>query len=415
MNLTMNVQEVPAWSTAGKIAFRFLFIYLVLYCLWPASFLPFWLPVVNWVAHTFLSVEEELNAILSNGSGDTTIAYVTLFIYVSFSLGAAIVWSAVDYRRREYTKLWALLYILLRYYLGFIMLAYGLSKIFFVQFPALSLERLLQSYGESSPMGLLWTFMSASPAYSVFTGLSEVVGGMLLFVRRTTLLGACIVVAVMVNVVMLNFCYDVPVKIFSSHLLFIAFVIIAPEFGRVIKFFTNQAVPAQAYIPLFNTKRWKLVRIVCKSLLFVAIFGSTIFFVYRYVPGKPAVSPLYGFYETDVFVHNADTLAPLATDPVRWKNMVIYDAKSFNITYMDDSEVWGVIDADTARHTLRVMTRDSLTLFTLRYAEAEPGYFVFHGKDHKDSVHVAMRHRTKDDFLLTSRGFNWVNEMPLNR
>jgi hypothetical protein len=67
-------------------------------------------------------------------------------------------------------------------------------------------------------MGLLWTFMGASAAYTIFTGLGELVGGLLLTTRRTALAGALVSAAVMTHVAVLNFCYDVPVKLFSMVL-----------------------------------------------------------------------------------------------------------------------------------------------------------------------------------------------------
>src|SRR4029079_8818976 len=94
-------------------------------------------------------------------------------------------------------------------------------------------ERLLEPYGESSPMGLLWTFMGYSLPYNGFTVAAGVVRVFLLFLRRTTTLGALIVSAVMVNVVMLNFCYDVPVKLFSSHLLVMAGILTIPDLRRL--------------------------------------------------------------------------------------------------------------------------------------------------------------------------------------
>ena len=40
--------------------------------------------------------------------------------------------------------------------------------------------------------------------------------------------------AVMTNVVILNFCYDVPVKLYSSELLLMAVLLFAPHARRVI-------------------------------------------------------------------------------------------------------------------------------------------------------------------------------------
>ena len=82
-----------------------------------------------------------------------------------------------------------------------------------------SLTRLLEPYGDSSPMGLLWTFMGASKGYSIFCGGVEMLAAILLFVPGCATLGALVAMGAMANVFMLNMCYDVPVKQYSFHLL----------------------------------------------------------------------------------------------------------------------------------------------------------------------------------------------------
>ena len=99
------------------------------------------------------------------------------------------------------------------------MILYGASKVFMGQFGPPGFGRLLETYGDSSPMGLLWTFMGFSQGYTFFAGLAEMLGGVLMITRRTTLLGAMVSAGVLSNIVLLNFFYDVPVKQFSSHLL----------------------------------------------------------------------------------------------------------------------------------------------------------------------------------------------------
>ena len=70
-------------------------------------------------------------------------------------------------------------------------------------------------------------------------------GGTLRYFRRTTTLGALIVAFVMTNVVMLNFCYDVPVKLFSLHILAFALFLVAPDAKRLVTFFLS---PRTAWI-----------------------------------------------------------------------------------------------------------------------------------------------------------------------
>lgn len=93
------------------------------------------------------------------------------------------------------------------------MIGYGLIKVFALQMLKPQLQQLVAPLGDLTRMGLVWTFMGISPVYQSFTGAAEVMGGLLLFWRRTRLLGATIVAVVMTNVVLLNFLYDIPVKL----------------------------------------------------------------------------------------------------------------------------------------------------------------------------------------------------------
>jgi uncharacterized membrane protein YphA (DoxX/SURF4 family) len=131
-------------------------------------------------------------------------------------------------KQHEVLGHWLRVYV--RYVLAAAMLGYGMAKVFKSQFPAISDMRLMQPYGDSSPMALLWNFMGFSTAYTIFVGAAEVLGGLLLLFRRTATLGALVVIAVMSNIVMLNFCYDVPVKLYSVHLWLMAASSCCPMF-----------------------------------------------------------------------------------------------------------------------------------------------------------------------------------------
>src|SRR5262245_23311944 len=82
-------------------------------------------------------------------------------------------------------------------------------------------------------MGLLWTFMGSSGPYVIFSGAGETTGSLLILFRRTTTLGALVLGAVLTNIAALNFCYDVPVKINSSHFLAMCIFLAAPDVRRL--------------------------------------------------------------------------------------------------------------------------------------------------------------------------------------
>jgi hypothetical protein len=88
--------------------------------------------------------------------------------------------------------------------------------------------------------------------------LGEVLAGVLLVWRRTATLGALIAAGVMANVVMLNFCYDVPVKLMSSHLLVCALLIAYSDGVRLLNAFVlNQPTPPANLVgPWTSTGAW---------------------------------------------------------------------------------------------------------------------------------------------------------------
>ncbi len=212
---------------------------------------------VQWVAANLFKMQGKL--VLPNGSGDTTFAYIRVLICFCAALLVAIAWSSVYWRKQDQTSLRDLLRSYLRYVLALTMLGYGLHKAGFsmTQFAVDGVPSELQlsrTYGDSSPMGLLWTFMAASPAYTFFAGLGEVIGGLLLVFRRTATLGALVVFGVMLNVMMLNFCYDVPVKQYSFHLLVMALIVILPDLPRLanVLLWNRAAEPSHLLIPPYT-------------------------------------------------------------------------------------------------------------------------------------------------------------------
>ena len=102
-----------------------------------------------------------------------------------------------------------------------------------MQFQVPDVTRLIAPYGDFSPMGVLWAFVGASPAYTMFTGIVEVVGGALLLFRRTATLGAIVSAGALLNVFVLNMCYDVPVKLYSFNLLLMSVFLISPDMSRI--------------------------------------------------------------------------------------------------------------------------------------------------------------------------------------
>ena len=157
-------QRMAEWNLATRIAFRFVFAYSVLYGF---PFLAGLVPgidylgekytsllykVVPWVGSHILHLSHAIT-VFPNGSGDTTYNYVEVLCFLAVATAATLTWSLLDRKRANYERLFQWLRLGIRLVLGMTMLGYGAAKVMQGQMPAPSLSRLLQPYGESSPMG----------------------------------------------------------------------------------------------------------------------------------------------------------------------------------------------------------------------------------------------------------------------
>jgi hypothetical protein len=430
-----------------RIAFRFSFAYWLLYSLpkfvWPLLPSPYGFKfrmfyeslsdkAAQWTATNVLGISE-LFLLPNNGSGDTTAQYIHLLIYFTLACAIAVVWSAVDWRRTDYPWLKDLLRSYLRYVLAFVMLGYGLHKITSNsnQFPELQVDHLIKTYGDSSPMGLVWTFMSASRAYTRFAGLGEVVGALLLIWRRTTILGAAVTFGVMLNVMMLNFCYDVPVKQYSFHLVLMAVYLLMADAPRLANLLIwNQPVDKVSLLPPYTGPRTIWVQRALKAyIIFMGIAWpmATILYADRYAPRTKLAQPaFYGGYEVDEFLIDGQPVPPLLTDSTRWRylNLVRYPRRvgparqtdALGLRMMDRSmrQSWFVLSSDEA--TLTLSGGGSATLpneMTVERMDDE--HLALSGTAAGKKIEVKLHKLDRDDFLLTNRGFRWVNEIPFNK
>src|SRR5262249_11374074 len=135
------------------------------------------------------------------------------------------------------------------------MFEYGMTKIIPTQFRSPSLNVLVTPAGDLSLETLLWTSIGAAPAYQIFTGCVETLGGILLLAPRTTLLGALISFAALTHVFVLNMTYDIGLKLISFHLILLALFLLAPDFSRLANLLVrNQSAGPSTQPQLFASK-----------------------------------------------------------------------------------------------------------------------------------------------------------------
>ena len=374
--------------------------------------------LIPWIGKNMLHLEKNITQ-FSGGSGDTTYDYVLLFFLVSLSLIGTLAWHLISKKDLDKKKLNYILEVMLRYSLGATIMYYGIVKVIPLQFPEPRFDRLIQTYGSSSPMGILWTFMGASKGYVIFSGIAETIGGLLLFHRKTKLMGTLILIPVLVNVVALNFFYDVPVKLLSSTLLLFAILLVIPDLKRILKVVLwNEPTEPKEFPDFFGgeqkdrTKpflKWSIVLVIISVNIHNLVIGNS---KYGFGAPKPI---LYGLYQVSDFTVNGISLPPMHTDSIGWRYITFQWEGSTQVHRNDMKRIGFESKVDTLKKEIFMRSfKDSTNTFTLKYARLD-STMSFSGVIKGDTVKILSRPKYKSDFLLMNRGFHWINETPYNR
>lgn len=419
-----NIELVQPWPTAQKWLFRFAFLFFNLFILLnPNSVMLFLGGVYRYYAypvHRFIVyIMHKPLSLDASGSGDSEYYYLLLLFIIIVSAAGTVVWSALDRKTANYNKLYYWLLVVLRFYVGITMVNYGLAKVIKTQFPFPGASRLLETYGNSSPMGLAWTFMGYSTAYNYFMGFAELSCGLLLFFRRTSLLGAIIGIGVIANIVAINYCFDIPVKIISTTLLVMTIVILLKDIKRLNNiFFLNKAIEPADNSPYRFKAHWKnTVLIIVKCFIIAAViitngFGSMQ--RYRMYGKYQSKSILSGIFNTQTFVLNKDTLPPLTTNTVRWKKIITGGGYA-TIYLMNDSVSNYMITTDTVARKITIGI-PSNTQYNFNYTISKDSVLTLDGTDYQGAgMHITLKKFDDKQFPLVKRGFHWINDLPYNR
>ena len=410
------------WSLSKKVFFLFVSAYIFFYMFpFPIDAIPligdgleyynkFTDFITKQIGNYWLGIYP-FNRIEETYSTDTTFDYVkiiTMLLLTSLTTMTVFIFTK---KQTNYTKLYALILVYARYYLAFVLIGYGFFKILDIQFPFPTLYTLEERFGNASPMHLLWTFMGYSRPYTLFTAWIEILAGILLWFKKTTVLGCILSLIVMVNVVMLNLCYDVPVKIHSSHIVLITLYILSPNFKRLFNFLVLN-ITTEISTPLINlSKRWmQILRLVLKPVLIVGIFISIFYNTFAHSFDPKPTSILNTTYKTTLFILNKDTLLPLVTNENRWDKMII-EGDVIHFYAMRNSMQTHHFDIDTVNKTIsKRPDGDSSFFFKFKYKNLPDNCFFISGKFDKDSIYATFTKKAKKDYPLSSRGFHWINE-----
>jgi hypothetical protein len=206
------------------------------------------------------------------GGGDRPRDILTVCLAAVAGALASLVYTRLerDPRRAARVRLGA--WTLIRFFLVFELVRYGTAKLVGMQF--YRRYYLLDSRViDMKPINVAWAFFGQSYGYQAISSAIEIVGALLLCFRRTTTLGACVLLAVMSNVVLVDFYYGVPVKLFACTYLVMILYLLGREARRFWAFFISDApVPPREYLASAAGPRTKQL-VAARGLALAFVLG----------------------------------------------------------------------------------------------------------------------------------------------
>jgi len=418
------------WPPHKRLIFRFVFLYFVLYCFpFPLDAFEFLDPVASpyynlidrlipLVGKKWFHLTAHVTFPTFDKVDDSVYGLVFIYFILILSALGTVIWSVIDRRAKNHERLFQWLKLYLRYFLAAYLFGYGFVKVFPSQFQAITESRLTMDVGDQSLMLLAWNFMGHSVAMQRLNGLLEVIAGLFLLFRRTSTLGAILSTAVFSFVVMMDFCFNVPVRLLSSHLLLISVLLVLTDGSRLMNvFILNRPAGAVVYRPLIHHPiGWKVFTISMVVLAFCLLYSTVTkgLDAEKAFGQKAPRGPLYGVYNTDYFLRNRDTILPSKNDSLRWKQLVI-DSRAWNqssvIKFNNDNRVNYTINTDTAKRTLSFQSLiDTTKKYSFRYRIQDSTHIVLKGLWNSDSLEVLMTKYDLNHYLLYREKFKWITE-----
>lgn len=430
------VKKPTVWPAGKRIAFRFCFVYLSLYCLSSQiitslvqipkvdtpdldTLLSF-RAVIFWVGEHVFGCKVPL-VYSGSGSGDKTFDWVTLFSMLVVAVVATALWSWLDRKRQHYVSLYSWFWLFLRLCLAGQLLVYGFVKAVPLQMSRPFLFTLTEPFGNLSPMGVLWSSIGAAQPYEIFAGCAELTGGFLLMFPRTAALGALVSLADMTQIFMLNMTYDVPVKLLSFHLILISVFLLGPNLERLADFFvrSRSTYPAEPIaLPLKSNRAFRIAAIA-QVVLWVWFVGNMIYSDWndwhQFGGGSPK-PPLYGIWDIESQTVDGQPHPLLITEHDGWRRIIIDFPEAAQIQLMDESRKGYLASVDEKKNTLSLTKRDDKNWkASFTYKRPATDQLALDGTMAGHPVQMQLKREDETKFQLNSRGFHWVQDYPFNR
>ena len=342
----------------------------------------------------------------NTGSGDTALFYLKQLSIIL----VALIGCCLTLPIRSKIPYLAISYLVVlnftRLFLAFNLIFYGLAKLplGFEQFTPPLIHVMVMKIGDLSPMNLLWLFFGYSSAFTQFIGFAEILAGVLLLTRRKLLLTSLISFILLFTVVLLNFCYNIPVKLFSINLLLMLLIVCQNQYVAIFDFLIREKfdVPLKSNDYLITGEIPKRFHSILTTLVVLSLFSFIIRLPNQTYPNSK--NHLDGMY--------LSMNESINSNQIIWESFIIGNGRLIVYKNGDAETFFEVIKIDKNSIHLKNISDDILILnFTI----TKDDILVLTPKVFPNFVPANYLKKSISEFPLMKRGFDWIIEDPSER
>lgn len=331
-----NITNFQPWTKGEKFLFRVVFIFLLalIVPLDPAQYKNYFHPKsFFWFLSSLTGYRPNFVQLHSESARWGLAGYTSWAIALGAGLVGGTIWTLIVRKKDtpNYNKLYYWLRVIVRYRVALGIIAFGFLKFYPMQMPYPAISNLETYWGDYNTYKIYWQQVGVSIWYEVVLGIVEIIGGILLFFRSTTALGALINAGVLYNIAHANLAYDGAVHVYSSLFVLFSVFLLVPYVKNLYQLFVlKKDVTPQYYYPIWNTRRKKIWAYSIKYgvvLLFTIVYGILRYDVhynlgYLKDPVTPGLPQAAGLYNVSTFRFNGKELPYNPYDSVRWQNVI---------------------------------------------------------------------------------------------
>ena len=417
MEKNTELNSNNTWTAWQKTAFRFLFVFLTLQALtesfWGNLFggtLIIWRLGEKIFVRPCLWLNNQIFHFKYIPQTWTTFSgalhTIRDTVYLLLTCLVCVLWTIFDKKRPNYNKLHYWFSQCVIVILSCITFAYGVLKLFPVQMNAPSFIDLHKSVGDLSPFDLLWTTFGYGKPYQVFTGFFELSGAVLILFKRTRVAGLLIIISVMLNVIMLNYTYQVGVLVTSFYILLLALFLLTPYARQLVHFFFSHrpvTLYQNKYTPGKNlkTRLFKIIAtiFICYSFILNARFA------YNVYAKRETINHSRKYSLVKNYMVNNDTLRLIANDTICWRfwSERVTDGKRFVTigTMKPGVTQTYIIEQDALNHhlTLHPFSHDDTASLNFSYTDISRSEWCLEGDIKQKRIKIELQRINPDTIM----------------